>query len=45
MDQLLEIGQERTHSKPGSDQENALVFAHWGADSMRSTEQHPAKAE
>lgn len=45
MDQLLEIWQERGHPKPGSDQKNALVFAHWSTDSMRSTEQHPARAE
>ena len=45
MDQLLEIGQERSHPKPSADQENALVFPHWGTDSMRSTEQHPAGAE
>ena len=45
MDQLLEIWQERGHAKVGGDQENALVFAHWGTDSMRSTEQHPARAE
>ena len=45
MDQLLEIGQERGHPKPGGDQENALIFAHRGTDSVRSTEQHPARAE
>ena len=45
MDQLLEIGQERSHPKPGGDQENALIFAHRGTDSVRSTEQHRARAE
>ena len=45
MDQLLEIWQERGYPKPSGDQENALIFAHWGTDSIRSTEQHPARAE
>ena len=44
-DQLLEIRQERGHPKPGGDHENALVFANWGTDSVRSAEQHPARAE
>lgn len=44
-DQLLEIRQERGHPKPGGDHKNTLVFANWGTDSMRSTEQHPARAK
>jgi len=45
MDQLLKIWQERGHVKVGGDQKNALVFAHWGTNSMWSTEQHPARDE
>ena len=31
--------------KPGGDQENVLIFTHRDTDSIRSTEQHSARAE